>query len=132
MDKSKLLALAEEAARKAYSPYSNFCVGAALYTKSGKIYTGTNIENGSFSLTCCAERVAFFKAVSDGEKEFSDIAIVGSKDDDFSKSCPPCGACRQVMSEFCSGDFRIHLSDKTYTLNSLLPESFEGVKGEKL
>ena len=130
MDKSKLLAYAEEAAKKAYSPYSHFRVGAALETKSGKIYTGVNIENGSFSLTCCAERIAFFKAVSDGETEFTDIAIVGSKDEDFSKPCPPCGACRQVMSEFCRKDFRIHLSNKTYTLKSLLPESFECLKGE--
>ena len=97
MENRELMYLAENAKQKSYSPYSKFKVGAALLTKDGKIYVGANIENSSYPLTVCAERVAFFKAISEGEKEFEKIAISGSSDD----FCFPCGACRQVMSEFC-------------------------------
>ena len=88
----------------AYAPYSNFCVGAALLTKSGKIYTGCNVENAGYSATNCAERTAFFKAVSEGEREFAAIAIVGGPRGPLTEYCSPCGVCRQVMAEFCDPD----------------------------
>ena len=121
---------AKEAMQSAYSPYSRFKVGAALLCKDGSIYTGCNIENASFSPTVCAERVAIFKAVSDGKREFSAIAVCGGKDGTLSeKFCYPCGVCRQVLSEFCEKDFIVYvMSDddvKEYTLSGLLPESFE-------
>ena len=123
----ELINKAIEAREKAYAPYSKFKVGAALKTKDGKIYLGCNIENASFSMTNCAERTAFFKAVSEGEKEFSAIAIVGGKDK--LEFCPPCGACRQVMSEFCDKDFKIILFDGEkeyeYTLGEILPLGFK-------
>ena len=122
-----LIDKAIEAREKAYVPYSHFKVGAALKTKDGKIYTGCNIENASFSMTNCAERTAFFKAVSEGETEFKAIAIVGGKDK--IEFCPPCGACRQVMREFCDKDFKIILLDgedeSVYTLGELLPLNFK-------
>ena len=123
----ELIDEAIKAREQAYAPYSNFKVGAALKTKSGKIYLGANIENSSYSLTNCAERTAFFKAVFDGEREFDSIAIVGG--DDNLRLCPPCGACRQIMSEFCKGDFKIVLFDgkdeKVYTLDEILPLRFD-------
>ena len=128
MKKNELVSLALEARENSYSPYSGFKVGAALLTKSGKVYKGCNIENGAYSPTNCAERTAVFTAVSDGEKDFSAIAVVGGADEikDF---CPPCGVCRQVLSEFCTPNFEIHLFDgeeiKTFTLGELLPESFK-------
>ena len=109
-----------EAKNNSYSPYSNFRVGAALLTKDGKIYTGCNIENASYSPSCCAERVAFFKAISEGHKDFAAIAISGDKE-----KCYPCGVCRQVMSEFCDEDFKIYIDDKEYTLKEMLPYSFD-------
>ena len=122
----ELLDRAIKAREHAYVPYSGFKVGAALLTKSGKIYEGANIENASFSLTNCAERTAFFKAVYDGERDFEAIAIVGGKDELV--FCPPCGACRQVMNEFCKGDFKIVLLDKgeekVYTFDEILPLKF--------
>lgn len=128
MDDRELMYLAENERQKSYSPYSKFKVGAALLTKSGKIYQGTNIENSSYPLTVCAERVAFFKAISEGEKEFEKIAISGSGDD----FCFPCGACRQVMSEFCGKDFKIILEKgeeiKSFSLDELLPYSFKLTK----
>ena len=113
-----------------YSPYSGCRVGAALLTKSGKVYTGCNIENAAFSPTVCAERTAFFKAVSDGEREFSAIAVAGGRGDKVEGAFPPCGVCRQVMSEFCMPDFRVLLvtgeeSFKPFTLKELLPLSFK-------
>ena len=121
-----LLDRAIKAREQAYAPYSGFKVGAALLTKNGKIYEGANIENASYSLTNCAERTAFFKAVYDGERDFEAIAIVGGKDELV--FCPPCGACRQVMNEFCKGDFKIILLDKgeekVYTLDEILPLKF--------
>lgn len=112
-----------------YAPYSNFHVGAALLTKNGKIFTGCNIENATYGATNCAERTAFFKAISEGEKDFYAIAIVGGKNGKIDDFCSPCGICRQVMAEFCSKDFKIILSNakneiKTFTLEELLPESF--------
>ena len=124
MTDKELLALAEKAAADSYSPYSHFAVGAALVTADGSVYTGCNIENSSFSLTNCAERTAIFKAVSEGYKSFTAIAVVGGRDGDFSKDCIPCGACLQVMREFCDSDFRIILAEKTYRLEELMPVSF--------
>ena len=102
MDSKQLLMEAKKAREKAYAPYSHHKVGAALLTKNGKVYHGCNIENAGFSPTVCAERTAFFKAVYDGEREFSKIAVVGAIDDDkVDNLCAPCGVCRQVMMEFC-------------------------------
>ncbi len=110
----ELIGRAVEARKNAYAEYSGFMVGAALLCSDGQIYTGCNIENRSYSLTNCAERTAFFKAVSDGKKDFTAIAIVGAvkSGDCLEDKCFPCGACLQVMSEFCSSDFKIILSDK--------------------
>ena len=122
---AELLQKAGEAASKAYCEYSRFSVGAALLTEDGKVYTGCNIENGSYSLTVCAERTAIFKAVSEGDTRFAAIAIVGGADNDLTRPCYPCGACLQVMSEFCSGEFEIILTDGTHTLDELMPKRFE-------
>ena len=124
----ELLELAIEARKKSYSPYSGFRVGAALLGKSGKVYGGCNVENAAYSPTNCAERTAVFKAVSEGEREFSAIAIVGGKDEDPADFCAPCGVCRQVLAEFCDADFRVILGTpnniQVYTLAELLPLSF--------
>ena len=102
MTDKELVSLALKAREMSYSPYSNFAVGAALLTKSGKVYLGCNIENAGYTPTNCAERTAFFKAVSEGEREFSKIAIVGGKvGEKIEKYAYPCGVCRQVMREFC-------------------------------
>lgn len=128
---SRELALAAiEAMKKSYSPYSHFTVGAALLTKEGKIYTGANIENASYTPTVCAERNAIFTAVHQGERDFEAIAIVGGLCGNVTGLTAPCGVCRQVMSEFCSPDFKIILvtsSDGDYeetTLGELLPYTF--------
>lgn len=123
MDKMKLFEIAAKARLDAYAPYSGFRVGAALITTDGEIYTGCNIENASYSLCCCAERTAIFKAVSDGKKDFWAIAIAGGKEN-ADKVCFPCGSCRQVMAEFCKDDFRIILCDRTLTLSELMPYTF--------
>lgn len=120
---SELLQKAKEAQQYAYCKYSAFPVGAALLTKSGEIYTGCNIENASYSLGICAERIAFGKAVSDGHREFQAIAIAGGTEPET--PCPPCGACRQFMAEFCDDDFEIYLTGKKYRLGQLFPERFE-------
>jgi len=126
MDKKALAKEAIAAKERAYVPYSHFRVGAALLTKSGNIYRGCNIENAAYTPTNCAERTAFFKAVSEGELEFTAIAITGDADD----YVYPCGVCRQVMAEFCSpADFKILLVNneediKEYTLEQLLPGGF--------
>ena len=125
----KLIDLAKQAASNAYSPYSGFKVGAALLCANGNIYTGCNIENSAFSPTVCAERVAFFKAISEGVTDFVAIAIVGGKEDIGSEICYPCGVCRQVMTEFCNADgFRIILPHKDgvteLLLKDLLPHGF--------
>ena len=128
MNDEMLATLAREARELSYCPYSSMAVGAALLTKSGKVYLGANIENASFTPTVCAERVAFFKALTEGEREFVKIAISGGpKGEEFERSFAPCGVCRQVMSEFCTGDFEILLVGREiekYTLNDLFPASF--------
>ena len=102
MIEEELIKSALAARRLSYSPYSGFQVGAALLTKDGKIYTGCNIENAAYSPSNCAERTAFFKAVSEGARDFSAIAIVGGNREHVAKDfCSPCGVCRQVMAEFC-------------------------------
>ena len=112
-----------------YAPYSGYFVGAALLTEDGKIYTGCNIENAAFGPSNCAERTAFFKAISEGERKFSAIAIVGGPGGKTESYCTPCGVCRQVMAEFCKPDFKIIMAKnpddfKIRTLGELLPESF--------
>ena len=128
MKAKDLIRLAEAARERAYAPYSNFLVGAALLGKSGKVYLGCNVENAGYSATNCAERTAFFKAISDGEREFRAIAIVGGKRGEKPGFCAPCGICRQVMAEFCDGEFPVVLgsADKyeIHKLSSLLPLAF--------
>ena len=129
MKEMQLLALAKQAREQAYAPYSGVTVGAALETLAGKVYLGCNIENAAYGPTNCAERTAFFKAVSEGERQFRAIAVVGGKDGAPEGFFPPCGVCRQVMREFCAGDFLIYLQGpdgtvKTMTLAELLPQSF--------
>ncbi len=128
MTPEALMQKAEEARLHSYSPYSGFKVGAALLCSDGTVYTGCNIENSSFTPTVCAERTAFFKAIYDGRRDFTAIAIVGGKED-TKKPCPPCGVCRQVMSEFCSPDFMIYFPDGSggitkEPLSAILPHSF--------
>ena len=127
-DGKMLMAAAQRARVNSYSPYSHFCVGAALLTKSGKIFTGCNVESAAFSPTSCAERTAIAKAVSEGERAFEAIAIVGGKAGEKGGFCPPCGVCRQMLAEFCAPSFKIYLGDEnsfeTYTLGMLLPLSF--------
>lgn len=130
INKSRLVEMALEAREASYSPYSGFKVGAALLTATGKVYTGCNIENAGYTPSNCAERTAFFKAVSEGEKEFKSIAIVGGKTSEPLNYCPPCGVCRQVMIEFCNYEnFEIILGKsaneyKSLTLKELLPLGF--------
>lgn len=125
MDYAKLMQAAIQAREKAWCPYSHFAVGAALLTADGRIFTGCNVENGSYSLGVCAERTAIFKAVSEGYREFRAIAICGAPEGEApEKPCPPCGACRQVMTEFCGEDFEVVLTDRVYTLGELLPVQF--------
>ena len=121
MTPEQLVREALEAMHFAYVPYSGFTVGAALLTKSGKIYRGCNIENAAYGPSNCAERTAIFKAVSEGEREFAAIAVVGGKNGDASDIFPPCGVCRQVMQEFCAPDFMIYMgrSDGSYVAESL-------------
>ena len=122
----ELLKLATEARDRSYSPYSHYSVGAALLTKDGKVYQGCNIENASFTPTICAERTAFFKAIYDGVRDFKAIAIIGSG----VLPAYPCGVCRQVMAEFCDGDFVIITSNRdgseivAETLDAILPHRF--------
>ena len=131
MNENELVAIALEARRRAYVPYSHWSVGAALLGKSGKIYQGCNIENAAYTPTNCAERTAFFKAVSEGETAFTAIAIVGGYDSSEPATvCAPCGVCRQVMMEFCDPEtFRVILGTKngaeiSRTLAEILPLGF--------
>ena len=130
MTPETLLSMAKEAMMKAYAPYSGFFVGAALLAKSGRVYTGCNIENASLSPTNCAERTAFFKAVSEGEREFEAIAVAGGTGGAVTGLCTPGGVCRQVMQEFCGPNFLIYMGKEngyeTRTLGELLPLSFRG------
>ena len=128
-EKQELIRMALAAREKAYAPYSNFMVGAALRAKDGRIYTGCNVENASFTPTSCAERTALFKAVADGVTEFTDIAVVGSRRGEVNEQITsPCGVCRQVMSEFCDPDEFLVIHGKTpedykqFTLREMLPE----------
>ncbi|PEM56899.1 cytidine deaminase [Bacillus wiedmannii] len=125
MDKKKYIEEANKMLAKAYIPYSKFPVGAALVTKEGKIYTGCNIENASYGLCNCAERTAIFKAVSEGERDFSYLVITGETDGPIS----PCGACRQVIAEFCKPTMPVLLTnvkgdEKEVTVEQLLPGAF--------
>jgi len=130
IDSKKLIQAALLAREKSYSPYSGYCVGAALLTQDGEIYTGCNIENAAFSPTNCAERTAFFKAVSEGKRKFTAIAIAGSPKGPMSQYAWPCGVCRQVMFEFCDPEsFNVitAVSEEIYEerlLKELLPLGF--------
>ncbi len=123
-----LVEAAKSAMMKAYAPYSNFFVGAALLCRDGKVYSGANVENSSYGVTSCAERTALFSAVFDGERDFEAIAIVGGKGGEITDFCAPCGICRQALCEFCSPDMNIYLYDgkeiKQFTLGELLPQGF--------
>ena len=130
MAPEKLIELAKEAMTHAYAPYSHFHVGAALLCADGTVYQGCNIENASYSPTNCAERTAFFKAVYDGHRDFTAIAICGGMEGVITGFTTPCGVCRQVMQEFCNGDFLIYVigpegAYDTYTLSQLLPGGFK-------
>jgi len=131
MTPSELISHALQARKQSYSPYSHFAVGAALLSKDGKLYTGCNIENAGYTPSNCAERTAFFKAVSEGVKEFSSIAIVGGPTGaDTLDLCAPCGVCRQVMMEFCDPKtFEVILAKdpehyEIFTLEQILPMGF--------
>lgn len=124
-ESEELIEAAKEVRERAYAPFSNFRVGAAVRTKGGKIFTGCNIESASYGLTVCAERVAIWKAVSEGEKEFSEIAVVA----DTKELTPPCGACRQIIWEF-SGDIAVIFANlkgavETVQMKELLPRAFD-------
>ena len=129
-DIKKLIEIAIQQLPKAYVPYSNYRVGAALFAKNGTIYTGCNIENAAYTPCNCAERTAFFKAVSEEVKEFEAICVVGGKGGILTEYAAPCGVCRQVMMEFCEPEqFKIILAIsreeyRIYTLKELLPEGF--------
>lgn len=125
MNSQDLIQQAKDIRAKAYVPYSKFPVGAALLTKDGSLFTGCNIENAAYPVTCCAERVAIFKAISEGHVEFTELAVVA----DTKRPVPPCGSCRQVMSEFFASDVKIHAANlsgdtKTMNMNEILPFSF--------
>lgn len=130
MTAEELVRLAYEAQARSYSPYSGFATGAALEAMNGQVFLGCNIENAAYSPTNCAERTAFFKAVSEGVRSFSRIAIVGNRQGEAGGYCPPCGVCRQVMREFCVPErFEVILARspedyKILRLKDLLPESF--------
>ncbi|HXH70863.1 MAG TPA: cytidine deaminase [Pyrinomonadaceae bacterium] len=121
----RLVESAKQARKKACAPFSEFKVGAAVKTKGGKIYTGCNIESASYGLTACAERVAIWKAISEGEKEFTNVAVVADTED----LTPPCGACRQIIWEFC-GDVPVTFANlkgnvETVQMKELLPRAFD-------
>ena len=132
MTPEKLVELSKEAMLRAYAPYSGYQVGAALLCADGSVYLGCNIENASYTPTVCGERTAIFKAVSEGKREFTAIAICGGKNGVITGAFPPCGVCRQVMREFCEDDFLIHMVDaegfETRTLAEILPFSFSAKK----
>ncbi|MCQ2577954.1 MAG: cytidine deaminase [Treponema sp.] len=129
MDYTELIKKAFDMLNYSYVPYSHFTVGAALLCEDGTVVGGCNIENAAYGPSNCAERTAIFKAVSEGKRNFKAICVVGGKDKNVSDYCPPCGVCRQVMAEFCKGDFQIILAKsekdyRIYTLDQLLPERF--------
>ena len=124
----ELLQYAVEAREMAYAPYSGFRVGAALLGTSGKLYKGCNVENAAYSPTNCAERTALFKAVSEGEREFTAIAIVGGMGETINDFCAPCGVCRQALAEFCGPNFRVVLGTpdhpQAFAFQDVLPYGF--------
>lgn len=126
MTHAELYALAERARGLSYSPYSHFAVGAALLCDDGSVYTGCNIENAAYSPTVCAERVAIFKAVSEGKRNFVAVAIAGGPADvaEAHDDCYPCGVCRQVLAEFCPPSLAVVTKNDVTTLSELLPHSF--------
>ena len=129
MTKQELCTLAIKSMNNAYSPYSGYEVGAALLCDNGKVFTGCNVENSSYGATVCAERTAIFKAVSDGERDFSMLAVAGGKENELSDKFLPCGICRQVMAEFCKPEFTILVvtgqsTYKEFALSELLPNAF--------
>jgi len=129
MSASQLIEKAVAAMANAYAPYSGYKVGAAVLCDDGTVYTGCNIENAAFGPTVCAERTAIFKAVSEGKRSFTSLAVCGGKDGVITGLFPPCGVCRQVMREFCKDDFTVYLAGpngtyETRTLAQLLPDSF--------
>jgi cytidine deaminase len=124
-DHLSLITAAKQARENAHAPFSNFRVGAALHATSGRVYTGCNVENATYGLTICAERVAIFKAISEGERNFDAIVVVADTDD----LTPPCGACRQIIWEFC-GDVPVILSNlagrsEVHQMSKLLPRPFD-------
>ncbi len=130
MNKKDLFILAKKAMMNSYAPYSNYNVGAVLVCKNGNIYKGCNVENASYSLTNCAERTALFSAIANGEKEFDSILIIGGKYGDLNDYAMPCGACRQVLLEFCDNDFKVYVAKnendiKEFLLKELLPFTFD-------
>lgn len=129
MREEELIALADGAREHAYAPYSGFAVGAALLCGDGTVFLGSNVENASYPVTCCAERSALVAAVSAGKRAFRAIAVMGGKNGEAPHSfCTPCGICRQALAEFCRADFPVYLSDgretRCYSLGELLPASF--------
>ena len=128
---NELIILAKAMTKRSYAPYSNFKVGAALRGKSGKVYTGCNVENAAYSPSICAERVAFAKAVSEGERRFKAIAVCGAPEGQVpDKLCAPCGVCRQVLSEFVEDDFKVIMFDeekgvRAYPFKKILPYRFD-------
>ena len=129
MANKDLYDIAESARAYSYCPYSGISVGAALHTEDGRVYLGSNIENSAYSPGVCAERVAIFKAVSEGKRHFKAIAVAGGRVGEPSeRAFPPCGVCRQVMEEFCDGDFEIILKDgdstRSHKLSELFPLAF--------
>ena len=133
MNRKDLFILAKDSMKNSYAPYSNYNVGAVLLCKNGNVYKGCNIENASYSLTNCAERTAIFSAIANGEKEFEAICIVGGKNGEITDYAMPCGACRQVLAEFCDEDFKVYVgineNDITeFKSGELLPFSFNKSK----
>jgi len=129
MEYKNLAQAAIDAKEMSYSPYSKFRVGAALLTKSGNVYTGCNIESAAYSPTCCAERTALVKAVSEGEKEFAAIAVAGSAKGGEAQYCYPCGVCRQFLKEFASDDMTVVIAKtaddyRVHTFEEILPHGF--------
>ncbi len=126
MEHSMLLQLAFAIRQNAYAPYSGFCVGAAIEAADGRIFSGCNVENGSYSMTICAERSAIFTAVSAGARQFRQIAIAGGKTSHDAKTqvCVPCGACLQVLSEFCAPEMPVILADGVHMLREFFPQAF--------
>ena len=124
----KLMEKAKAAMKNAYAPYSGFQVGAALLCADGTVYTGCNIENAAYSVTVCAERVALFKAVSEGKRDFTALAVCGGKGGKIESLCTPCGVCRQALSQFCSADMPVYMPKPggyaQTTLEALLPQAF--------